>query len=403
MNPLTIAIAALIAASPAPPHAVAADPSLCFRTMTFRNVYDPTVGYTHFQIPIPCSEMSTFAEAEASARLLSTAAEGRVPLYFARCSRPTPLIGCQSNRLGTRIIYSGRLEWDGTPIGYVFDPARERPVGSKVLIECYESYERHESQSSYKESTIAYIWHYLVADDPSDAAGCQQYYGSGSYTGRVIGYVYPVETAGCAPRPTGLSHWWRAEGDAADVVNNLNGTAGNGVTFGDGKVGQAFYLDGSAGHIALPSVPYGGAAELTVSAWVKPAAGGEAMQAIFSSTETAFVHLQLSQAGNIVVYTDAGVVTLPNVSLGSSAGWTHLTLSVKPGETVLYVNGAEHGRSTMTFTTVSATQSLRIGSGYQSGRNFKGGIDEIQLYTRALSAAEIESIYAAGSGGVCAS
>lgn len=397
-----MAIAALIAASPAPSHAVAADPSLCFRTMTFRNLYDPTAGYTHFRIPIPCSEMSTFAEAEASARLLSTAAEGRVPLYFARCSKPTPLIGCQSNRLGTRIIYSGRLEWNGTPIGYVFDPARERPVGSKVLIECYESYERHESQSSVKESTIAEIWHYVVADDPSDAAGCQRYYGRGSYTGRVIGYVYPPEDmTACAPRPSGLSHWWRAEGDAADVVNNLNGTAGNGVTFGDGKVGQAFYLDGSAGHIALPSVPYGGAAELTVSAWVKPAAGGVQMQAIFSSTEQAFVHLQLSPAGNNVVYTDAGVLLLPNVSLEPTGGWTHLTLSVKPGETILYVNGAERGRSTMNFTAVSATQSLRIGSGYQGDRNFKGAIDEVQLYTRALTAAEVESIYAAGTGGVC--
>lgn len=180
MNPLALIISALVASTPAPQHAAAEDPSLCFRAMP----------YTNFQIPIPCTEISSLAEARASARLLPTGGDGRVPVYFARCSVATGDMGCRANRLGTDNTSGGAgLAWDNAPLGYAFDPARERPVGSNVLIECHE---HHERGYIWGSTITADIWHYMVADDQSEAANCQQYWGRGSYTGQVIGYVYPV-------------------------------------------------------------------------------------------------------------------------------------------------------------------------------------------------------------------
>ena len=71
----------------------------------------------------------------------------------------------------------------------------------------------------------------------------------------------------------------------------------------------------------------------------------------------------------------------------------------------LYVDGQE----VLTFDpTVAAgdlsnTEPLRIGVNANATffSNFKGAIDEVSLYHRALTAAEVRSIYSAGSAGKC--
>ena len=47
-----------------------------------------------------------------------------------------------------------------------------------------------------------------------------------------------------APIP-GLVAWWRADGDALDSAGTNYGTLTNGASFGPGKNGQAFALDGT--------------------------------------------------------------------------------------------------------------------------------------------------------------
>src|SRR5215207_472877 len=50
--------------------------------------------------------------------------------------------------------------------------------------------------------------------------------------------------AACTPAPSGLTSWWPAAGNANDVIGSSPGSLQNGATFGVGKVGQAFSLDG---------------------------------------------------------------------------------------------------------------------------------------------------------------
>src|SRR5689334_16931734 len=84
----------------------------------------------------------------------------------------------------------------------------------------------------------------------------------------------------CAPPPTGLVSWWRAESDATDAVGNNNGIL-LGAGFAAGEVGQAFTLNGSQ-YVQLP----GGASlnpsgSFTIEGWIYPAPSG-AGQVIFS-------------------------------------------------------------------------------------------------------------------------
>src|SRR5215211_2116757 len=123
------------------------------------------------------------------------------------------------------------------------------------------------------------------------------------------------------------------------------------------------------------------------------------MQAIVSSTGLEFVHLQLFTSGNIGVYTDTGFVALPIITPTPVGVWRHVAMSVRSGDTQLYVNGSLVGTNTQTFTSIVPTSDLRIGSGYNQGRFFNGDIDEVGVYNRALSAAEVQAIHAAGGAG----
>src|SRR5262249_40242103 len=139
--------------------------------------------------------------------------------------------------------------------------------------------------------------------------------------------------------------------------------------------------------------------EATIEAWVKTTGSTGDFQAIVEATDSNFVHLQLGTYGNNVAYTDAGAVGLPILPASPVDVYLHIAFSIRSGDSRLYVNGSLIGTSTMTFSTILPTSNLRIGSGYQGGRFFKGGIDETSYYNRALTASEVQGIYKAGSDG----
>lgn len=208
----------------------------------------------------------------------------------------------------------------------------------------------------------------------------------------------PVNTPGCVAPPAGLTHWWGAEGAAHDMIGDRHGSA-SGATLAPGKVGLAFSFDGVDDYVEVPGT-WGGNA-MTISAWVKPGATSDDFQAVFSSTVRAAAHLQLNAAGNVAVYTDAGEVMLPIIQQGPAGTWRHLALAISSGAIVLYVDGEEAGRSSAAFNSIAPSTGMRIGSGFDKARFFNGLVDEVQVYDRALSAAEVGGIHAAGEAGVC--
>jgi hypothetical protein len=66
----------------------------------------------------------------------------------------------------------------------------------------------------------------------------------------------------------------------------------------------------------------------------------------------------------------------------------------------LYVNGVELASTAQTTSTNNITP-LRIGNDFTGTRDFDGLIDEAAIYNRALSAAEIQAVFNAGTSGKC--
>ena len=73
---------------------------------------------------------------------------------------------------------------------------------------------------------------------------------------------------------------------------------------------------------------------------------------------------------------------------------------------ILYINGAEAARQSVVLGPLNvATGPVRIGAGFQPCcgifQGWQGQIDEVELFNRALSAAEINAIFLAGRAGKC--
>ena len=74
--------------------------------------------------------------------------------------------------------------------------------------------------------------------------------------------------------------------------------------------------------------------------------------------------------------------------------WTHIAVTLTRGEMRFYFNGKldRVGPQKKTRPMAQNTNPVHIGSDYD-GRYFNGDIDEVRVYNRALSGAEIADLY----------
>jgi hypothetical protein len=84
--------------------------------------------------------------------------------------------------------------------------------------------------------------------------------------------------------------------------------------------------------------------------------------------------------------------------VGLSA-WHHLAVVTRTGETTLFFDGSEVASDYLQLDTPKS-QAFAIGANWE-GRAFKGAIDELAVYSRALTALEVRRIFLAGSAGKC--
>lgn len=79
-----------------------------------------------------------------------------------------------------------------------------------------------------------------------------------------------------------------------------------------------------------------------------------------------------------------------------AAGWTHLAVVFAGGGGEIYINGASVDTQGWTGTPTSGTSTHRLAIGqhnFSGGRYYKGYLDDLRIYARALTAAEILADY----------
>jgi hypothetical protein len=209
--------------------------------------------------------------------------------------------------------------------------------------------------------------------------------------------TYSISVFPCVSSPTGLVSWWPGDGNASDIVGTSNGTAQGGVTFAPGKVGQAMSFNGTNQFVDVPAMNLG--RTFSLEFWVRPTRTANYQHLISNSFSSAnfgalylrINHLEYWQGGMLQVMTPDSVLT---------NAWSHVALTSDGSAVRIYVNGSLAG--TNGALVQSFNNALRLGSSIPSESDFlQGLLDEVKLYNRALSAAEIQAIVNAGSGGNC--
>ena len=71
--------------------------------------------------------------------------------------------------------------------------------------------------------------------------------------------------------------------------------------------------------------------------------------------------------------------------------WSHLAATYDGAILRLYVNGAQVSSQARTGPIVTSSGALRIGGDTVWGEYFRGVIDEVRVYSRALTPAEIQT------------
>jgi hypothetical protein len=220
--------------------------------------------------------------------------------------------------------------------------------------------------------------------------------------------LLPVSAASVAP-PTGLVGWWTGDGTnptiAPDAAGSNPGTLVNGVTYAPGEVGNAFSFNGVNQYVNLPTgtnIPVGNAT-YTLMAWIRPnAAGNEGIIGYGNYGSTNQVNaFRLVDDGtghlNLLNYWWANDLQA-TTNLPATGAW-HLAVAEFDGTTRrIVLDGQVIAMDTPTGHNVPNTANFRIGS-TNLGEYFNGLIDEAQVFNRALTLAEIQAIYGAGSAG----
>ncbi|RIL11746.1 MAG: hypothetical protein DCC75_01745 [Proteobacteria bacterium] len=138
---------------------------------------------------------------------------------------------------------------------------------------------------------------------------------------------------------------------------------------------------------------------MTLEAWVKPVMAGSGR----------FETVIMKETGNNLAYTiysrtdgtnqpargeivgSQGWVTAQNAQALPANTWRHLAVTFDGSALRLFLNGTQAAITNSPGTINQSSQPLRIGGNSVWGEYFQGVIDEVRIYNRALSAAEIQA------------
>jgi len=201
----------------------------------------------------------------------------------------------------------------------------------------------------------------------------------------------------------GLVAYYPLNGNANDASGNWN----NGRVVGAkpcrdrfGKANAAFRFNGVGNYISFTSVPLNKFDNWTLSAWINPSSINQYAMVVCLGFDDGNIGdgfafgmtLGSFNPGNHLTGVLGGVKWIPTeYTFPSPDVWYHVVMLRNDGVTKFFVNGVQTANTES--STPLAPTAFTIGSA--SGiRFFKGMIDDVRIYNRALSASEIKAIYA---------
>lgn len=179
----------------------------------------------------------------------------------------------------------------------------------------------------------------------------------------------------------------------------------DGATLAAGKYGQGYSFDGTGGNVTIPYTAALNLSELTFSMWVyfagpvrnsntgcmRPSNYAYVFSCFNTSTATRF--------GWGITNSTTGLSTIYSATNQPYGVWHHLVGTVNSTHYSFYYDGVLQGSNAYVGGLLQTSKTIFIGQdpADKVNRNFNGTIDEVRIWSRALSAAEIANEYANGT------
>lgn len=210
----------------------------------------------------------------------------------------------------------------------------------------------------------------------------------------------PLDSIPTLRQDSSLVSYWKLNGDATDSKGTNNGTATN-VTYSvgvNGRFGQAGIFDGTTSIITTTQINM---TRYTWAMWIKPN-GVQTDSAALISEQYSGNYVQYAQYFNpstlslIVGSYDGTWHTTPAYTIADGV-WQHIVHTYDGNYHRLYVNGVNVSSLAWTGTPLAQGLQTRIGRRWDNPNFFKGMMDDISAFNRALTNAEIYQLYTQGS------
>jgi len=210
------------------------------------------------------------------------------------------------------------------------------------------------------------------------------------------------------PNNLGLVGYWSFEDATGTVATDFSGNGNVGTLTNmdantdwiTGKIGKALDFDGTNDYVDIGTSVGDLSGDFTISLWIK---GGAQEQKLILGKSSCWNILAdcgwwISTRADGTVWAEWNISTVGYYQLSFGGGilgtnsW-HLLQLVRSGSTVYtYTDGALVGTNESSSTSITSTASLKAGKA-ADGRYLSGILDDVRIYSRALSATEISNLY----------
>jgi hypothetical protein len=215
--------------------------------------------------------------------------------------------------------------------------------------------------------------------------------------------------------PSGLVGYWSFNGtDFTDRVYDRSGQGNHGDVVGIatstvkaiGKIGQGAYLNGANG-----TVDFADTASLQLSSsgsialWVKPKELEPDWDVLvnhihFTTDRNGYaLFIDRTQDGshfNLEIANASSFDRITSASSASAGKWQFVVGTWDGSNLRIYVDGVQEGSPVAQTVNATPSYALNFGSDIFNSYHPKGTLDEVRIYNRALTAAEVKRLYQTG-------
>ncbi|MCH8118923.1 MAG: hypothetical protein IIC00_04240 [Planctomycetes bacterium] len=205
-----------------------------------------------------------------------------------------------------------------------------------------------------------------------------------------------------------LVGWWRLDEGSGTIAKDSSGNGNNGTLEGNpqrvaGKIGGALKFDGDDDQITLKYPLTVGSSSNTVAAWIKvPLAGTEGLDAservgivLGSYNDSPNTNWELHAAGQMRLWWNGGQIDHRGTTDLRDNTWHHITWvrDKATNANYMYIDGQLETTIATLGTDLTFNTTHKIGGDNRgSPPNFHGLLDDVQIYSRALTQEDIQEV-----------